>query len=255
MMKFKVLGANGGSEKSKGLTSFLIDDAILIDAGNVVSTLTIEEQQSIEHIIVSHSHLDHIKDIPLLIDNFIEIPDKKVNVYSLEETIDSLKHNFFNNIIFPDFAMIPIHDPILHYNCIKERERFNLNSISILPIKVNHTVPNLAFIIEKGGVGCVFISDTYKTDEIFDQINLNKNIKFVIIECSFPDQSQKLAEVSKHLTPSIMLEQIEKIKDNSIQIYIYHLKPKYSSQIKEEIRALKTSKKIEFLEDGMVINI
>ncbi len=255
MIKFQILGSNGGSAKNKGLTSFLINDHILIDAGNVVNSLTIEAQSKIDHIFVSHSHLDHIKDIPLLTDNFVEIPGKKVQVYGLPETIDSLKNNFFNNIIFPDFAMIPLNDPILHYNTVTNKQPISINGVTITPIEVNHTVPNVAYIIEKNSNQCVFISDTYSTSEIFNEINNRKNIKFIIIETSFANESEELAKISKHLTPNLMLKEINKINDTSIPIYIFHMKPKYSEKIVEEINSLNTDRHIEFLKDGMVFEI
>ena len=255
MIKFKILGSNGGSAKNKGLTSFLINDHILIDAGNVVNSLTIEEQSKIDHIFVSHSHLDHIKDIPLLTDNFVDIKGKKVNVYGLSETIHSLRNNFFNNIIFPDFAMIPLNDPILHYTIIEERKSYNIDHITIIPIKVNHTVPNVAYIIDNGDSSCVFISDTYTTFDIYEEINKRNNIKFVIIETSFPNELDELAKISKHLTPNLMLNEVNKISDKNIQIYIYHIKPKHSETIAKEIKNLDTDRNIEILSDGMVFNI
>ncbi len=255
MVKLKVLGFSGGGEKHKGLTSFLINETILIDAGNVVASLTAEEQSKITDILVSHSHLDHIKDIPLLCDNFVDIPHKKANVYGLKATIDALKNNLFNNIIFPDFAVIPLKDPVVVYHEIVPNKKFHIDGITFRAVKVNHTVPNVAYIIEKNGVSFVFISDTYTTDEIYNIINELPNVDFVIIETSFPNNLEELARVSKHLTPNLMKKEIAKIKDNNIKIYIYHLKPKYSEQITDEISKLSTDKNIEILREGMVIEI
>ncbi len=255
MLKIKVLGCNGGSEKGKGLTSFLINDTILIDAGNVVNSLLLEEQKNIKYILVTHTHLDHIKDIPLLADNLVEFKGHKVNVYGLKEVVESLKNNFFNNVIFPDFSMIPINDPILHYNIVNLEESFFLCGLKFTAVLVNHTVPNVAYIVEDDNSAFVFISDTYKTDKIFDIINKHSKIKFVIIETSFPNEHSYLAEISKHLTPNLMQQEIEKIKDNSIDIYIYHMKPKYTAKIIEEIDSIETNKNINFLRDGMILEI
>ena len=255
MIKLEVLGFSGGGEKNKGLTSFLVNDSILIDAGNVVASLTAEEQNKITDILVSHSHLDHIKDIPLLCDNFVDIPHKKVNVYALNETIEALKNNLFNNIIFPDFAVIPLKDPVVVYKEVSPHKHFQLDGIKFKAIKVNHTVPNVAYIVEKDESCFVFISDTYKTDEIFDVINKLPKVDFVIIETSFPNSLKELAEVSKHLTPDLMEHEISKIKDDNIKIYIYHLKPKYSEEIVSEIKQINTKKDIEILREGMVIEI
>jgi len=68
-MKIKILGGHGGLARGFSTTSFLIDDELLIDAGSVASTLSVEEQSKINHILISHSHLDHIKDLAFICDN------------------------------------------------------------------------------------------------------------------------------------------------------------------------------------------
>ncbi|MBU1627689.1 MBL fold metallo-hydrolase, partial [bacterium] len=81
-MKFKVLGCYGSSETGYRLTSFLINDTILLDAGDGVSTLNFKQQTKIEKIIISHAHLDHICSLPFLALNFLEAGSYPVDIYS-----------------------------------------------------------------------------------------------------------------------------------------------------------------------------
>ncbi|MFD2272138.1 MBL fold metallo-hydrolase [Undibacterium arcticum] len=46
----------------------LLDDDVLIDAGTGVGDLTLDEMVRIDHVFVTHSHLDHICSIPFLVD-------------------------------------------------------------------------------------------------------------------------------------------------------------------------------------------
>ncbi len=253
-MKIKILGCHGGGGKDRGLTSFLVNEKLCIDAGNITGALDINEQRKIENIIISHTHLDHIRDIPLIADNFIEIPGKMLNIYSHEFAIKALKENFFNNIIFPDFACIPENNPVINYHIVKNKSPFIVNGIKITPIFVNHTVPNMGYILDDGKVAFGFISDTYKTEDIYFEINKNKRIRFVIIEVSFPNELEEIAYLSKHLTPKLLEEELKKIRDD-IKIYIYHLKPAYEKKIHEELKLLSTNKEISILEDGLEIEI
>src|SRR2546422_6814300 len=65
-MKLRVLGAFGGEGLGHRPTAFLINDRTLIDAGTVSSALTVPEQLSIEHALISHSHLDHVAGLVYL---------------------------------------------------------------------------------------------------------------------------------------------------------------------------------------------
>jgi phosphoribosyl 1,2-cyclic phosphodiesterase len=67
-MKLKVLGCSGGIGGKLRTTSMLIDDDVLIDAGTGVGDLSIPELAAIDHVFVTHSHMDHIGSIPFLVD-------------------------------------------------------------------------------------------------------------------------------------------------------------------------------------------
>lgn len=68
-MQVRVLGCSGAIARDARTTSFLLDDRILIDAGTGVGDLTLEEMLRIEHVFLTHSHLDHIAALPLMIDS------------------------------------------------------------------------------------------------------------------------------------------------------------------------------------------
>ena len=64
-MKVRVLGCSGAIAKDCRTTSFLVDGEILVDAGTGVGDLTLDEMRQIDHVLLSHSHLDHIAALPL----------------------------------------------------------------------------------------------------------------------------------------------------------------------------------------------
>ena len=68
-MIVQVLGCSGAIAAGCRTTAFLLDDDVLVDAGTGVGDLSLDQLTAIEHIVVSHSHLDHVLAIGLLADS------------------------------------------------------------------------------------------------------------------------------------------------------------------------------------------
>jgi hypothetical protein len=119
-MQIRVLGCSGSIAAGSRTTSFLLDDDILIDAGTGVGDLTLDEMARIDHILVSHSHLDHVLAIGLLADSVTRrrVADERppVQVHALPQTIAALRAHVFNGVIWPDFTRLPSPDhPVLRF--------------------------------------------------------------------------------------------------------------------------------------------
>ena len=120
-MRLRVLGCSGGiGGRHLRTTSFLLDSDILIDAGTGVGDLTLAELSQIDHIFVTHSHLDHVTSIPFLVDTVGGMRSKPLTVYTTRATIEILKNHLFNWAIWPDFTEIPTPEaPFLRYQEIE----------------------------------------------------------------------------------------------------------------------------------------
>src|SRR5476649_1232233 len=122
-MKIRVLGCSGGIGGSLRTTSFLVDEDILIDAGTGVGDLSLEQLAKIDHIFVSHSHLDHVTSIPFLVDTVCWMRGSPIKVYAIKETLDILRAHLFNWKLWPDFTQIPDADhPFMAYREIRVGE-------------------------------------------------------------------------------------------------------------------------------------
>ena len=107
-MRLRVLGCSGGiGGRHLRTTSFLVDHDVLLDAGSGVGDLSLAELTQIDHIFVTHSHLDHVTSIPFLVDTVGGMRTRPVTVYTSGATIEILKHHLFNWAIWPDFTEIP----------------------------------------------------------------------------------------------------------------------------------------------------
>ena len=123
-MIIRVLGCSGAIAAGSKTTAFALDDDILIDAGTGVGDLTLDELLRIDHILVSHSHLDHVLAIGLLADsvNRRRSADGRppIQVLALPETIDALRRHIFNGEIWPDFTRLPSAEhPTLQFAAFK----------------------------------------------------------------------------------------------------------------------------------------
>lgn len=256
MEYIEVLGAFGGRCANKNTTCFRIDKSVTIDAGNIVTPLK-EEAAEIEHIFLSHSHLDHILDIAFLVDAFYAIKTKPINIYGLKETIDDLKEHILNWKIWPDFSQLDLidrSDKSIVFHEIKHGEIFEFSDLRITPIKMCHGVPSCGYKISKNGFDTIVTCDTGVCDNLLKEIEESKNLKNLVIECSFPSRFEKLAFDSMHLTPALIERELKKLSHTNFNIYINHLKPFYMQEMVEEIKAIEILKNAVVLEDGYRIN-
>lgn len=255
--KIKILGAFGGKSTNKNNTCLQVNKNILIDAGNILKGLD-EEASYIDHIFLTHSHLDHIVDIPFLIDAFFEKREKPITIYALKETIEHLKKYIFNWNIWPDFCEINLmgqENSAIVFKEIEVNETIEFDDCTIKAIKTQHTTSSCGYVITKNDHAILFTSDTYKCQNIWDELNQNKAIKSLIIEISFPSRLSEIAKASKHLTPDNLKDELEKLQRDDVAIYINHIKPSYEEEIKEELLKLNILNGGKVLSDGDTIDI
>ena len=86
-MRVRVLGCSGAIARDCRTTSFLIDGDILVDAGTGVGDLSLAEMGGIRHVLLTHSHLDHIAALPLMVDSIASQLTRPVCVHALPGTI------------------------------------------------------------------------------------------------------------------------------------------------------------------------
>ena len=224
-MKLRVLGCSGGIGGNLHTTSFLLDRDVLIDAGTGVGELSLTELAAIDHVFVTHSHLDHIACIPFMVDSVGFMRDRPLTVYASEETLEILRQHIFNWKIWPDFSEIPdAKRPYMRYQPIGMGETVELNGRRITPIPANHVVPAVGYHLDSGKASLVFSGDTTINDALWKVVNKIKNLRYLIIETAFSNSEKDLAVLSKHLCPSLLAEELVKFKGDA-EIYITHLKP------------------------------
>lgn len=240
-MKFRVLGADGGVAPGFQTTSFLLNENILIDAGSAASSLSLKEQRDVDYIFISHTHLDHVKDICFLADNVFTYRRRPIELISTFEILDNLRKHLFNNKLWPDFTTITNgHCPILSYRPIENHVQIGSITVSLYP--VHHPVPAVGFIVREKRKNSILITgDTGPTDLLWDEANKEPSLKAVFTEIAFPNRLTKVAHAAGHFTPGMFRDEMQKLK-KSVPLLIYHLKPEYIKELKKEIKELQIPK-------------
>lgn len=236
-MKLRVLGCSGGiGGRLLRTTSLIIDRDVLVDAGTGVGDLTLPELLAINHVFVTHSHLDHIAAIPLMVDTVGQMRSEPIVVHALPETIEILRNHVFNWAVWPDFTQIPsAAAPFMRFEPIELGRPVALgHGRSITPLPANHTVPAVGYRLDSSTGSLVFTGDTTTNDALWPIVNAIENLKVLVIETAFCNRERDLAVVSKHLCPSLLAEELAKL-ERSAEIFITHLKPGEMELTMEEI--------------------
>ena len=253
-MRIQVLGGHGGLARGFATTSFLIDDKLLVDAGAVAGTLSVEEQCRLENILITHCHLDHTKDLAFISDNCFGLRANAFEVHTHGTVKDIIKKHLLNNIVWPDFTMLPnAENPTMRIHAVKSEVSFMAGSYKITPVLVNHDYDAMGFFIEKGDTVVLFTGDTGPTDRIWEVAREMKNLKAIFTEVSFPNELQNVADVSSHHTPDTIIQELKKMPAG-IPVILTHLKPNYQETILAQMNN-KSEKRVILLEnDGKIFN-
>jgi ribonuclease BN (tRNA processing enzyme) len=251
-MKLRILGCGGGIGSGMRTTSLLIDDDILIDAGTGVGDLSLEALARIDHIFITHSHLDHVACIPLLVDTVGSLRDTPITVHATPATLDILKEHLFNWKMWPDFTRIPnLQTPFMRYETLAVGRTVDIGGRMITPVPANHVVPTVGFHLDSGDHSLVFTGDTTTNDALWNVVNEVANLKYLIIETAFCNADKDIAMASKHLCPSMLADELAKLT-RPAEIYITHLKPGEAEQTMREIYAAAAKYAPKMLENNML---
>lgn len=262
-MRIEVLGCSGGVGDGRHTTSFLIDDDILLDAGSGVLSLTRSAMARIDHIFITHSHLDHILGLPLLLDSVAGERNKPLQLHAIPEVLEILKDHIFNWRIWPDFSRIPsVKAPFLVFAPLPLGCAFSLPDASgavrfIEPIPACHVLPTSGYHLrgEKGSL--LFSADTNSHPALWEKAGSTPNLLHLVVECSYASEQSEIANASKHFYSTELASDLAGLKAQP-KIWITHLKPGGEPGIMAELRAAlhpETHLDVQELRQGQVLAI
>ena len=253
-MKVKILGCSGSETIGHMPPGFLVNDVLMLDAGTITAALSIKAQSNITDILISHTHLDHIKSLMFLADNIIGRIKKPVNIRAIPKVIDAIRKHLMNDLIWPDFTKIPTvqnpKSPVLAYKPVLAGKTTTVAGLKVKAIPMNHPVPAVGFLVSDGKTSLLYTADTGPNEGIWQEAAKAKNLNAIIVDTSFPNSLDFIADASGHFTPAQLHHDLTKAKvDFNIPIYIYHIKPVYKQKVISELKALGR-KNVKILQEG-----
>ena len=240
-MELRVIGCHGGETPKHRTSSFVVDERLAIDAGSLTSGMELKAQCALEACLVSHAHLDHIRDLATIADNRTQNRCPPLIIAGTKQTIEILRKHFFNGLLWPDFTKIPnASHPAIKYLVLKPEVPTKIAGYTVRSILVSHTIECGAFIIESKNGAIGYSGDTGPTDRLWTVLNETPKLRALLMEVSFPNYEHKLAKASGHHTPETLAKDLKKLtRPKELPTLLYHIKPVFQRDVEKECAKLK----------------
>lgn len=106
--------------------------------GRGLSDLPLDELAAIDHVFITHSHLDHIAALPLMVDSVADLREHPLTIHATAATLETIRSHVFNWAIWPDFSEIAIRDrQVMRYNPIAVGQKVSLGARSVTAVPPN----------------------------------------------------------------------------------------------------------------------
>jgi 3',5'-cyclic-nucleotide phosphodiesterase len=237
----RVIGCHGGETPKHRTSAFVVDDRLAIDAGSLTSGLDLKAQCALEAVIVSHAHMDHVRDLATIVDNRNQKGAAPLLVGATKFTLAALRAHFFNDVLWPDFTRIPNRKQgAIRFVEIKFERPVQIAGYRVCAIPVSHTIECSGFTVRgKDGV-LGYSGDTGPTDRLWEVLDATPDLRALLMEVSFPNAQARLARDSGHHTPETLARDLRKLeRSHDLPTLLYHIKPAFEAVVERECARLK----------------
>jgi ribonuclease BN (tRNA processing enzyme) len=256
-MRIRVLGCSGSIAAGSRTSSFLVDQHLLVDAGTGVGDLTLDEMAAIDHIVVSHSHLDHVLAIGLLADSVTRRRRGRppVRVHALADTLQALRQHVFNGVIWPDFTRLPsAEQPVLAFEPVTIGQMLTLGGRRVEVLPAVHTVPACGYaVFADDGGAWVYTGDTGPNPALRERL-ATLDLRALVIETAFGNDEQALARISQHLCPATLAGEVAALPPDT-EVWITHIKPGEVRAVMAEVAPMAGGRRLRALQTGQVLAV
>ncbi|MFA5079434.1 MAG: MBL fold metallo-hydrolase, partial [Dehalococcoidia bacterium] len=145
-MRIEVLGAHNTETDRTRLPCLLVDGTVALDAGGLTASLSLERQQQIKSVLLTHHHFDHCKDLIMLGAN--SLPGSTIDVYGLHDTLETVYLYLLDGKLYRDYTGWPSADsPRMKLNPVAVFQPISLHDLEVLPLPVSHSVPSAGYFV------------------------------------------------------------------------------------------------------------
>ena len=250
MIELSLYGCNGGiGGTGRQTTCYGIGERIVIDAGTGLGTLSLDQLACIDHVVLTHAHLDHVACLPLMLDSVADLRDTAVTVWASPAVISVLRDHLMNDHLWPDFTKIPsIENPFLRFVPITA-EGVEIDGYKFMPLPAAHGIPACGYMVSRDNVFIAFSGDTSDCPAFWEQVSRENSLKAIVVECSYPALMVDMANLSRHMHTTALISRISALPTGVISVVV-HRKPGYEQQIASELTAALDARDLRLPEPG-----
>ncbi len=197
-MELQILGCYGGLAPGRPSSGYLLDGHTLLDAGTVASVLPPAALKTIRRVLVSHAHLDHVKELPFLLQG-CDRTGPPIEIFGLPAVLETLRAHLFNNALWVDYSH-PSTGPVMAYRELADGETREVGPYRVTCVGLNHIVPDAGYVIEGGGAALAFVTDTTRTEGIWRACR-ERGVTHALVEVALPNEREEFALRTGHYTP------------------------------------------------------
>ncbi len=256
-MNIQILGAHNCESQNTKLTSLLIDDILVVDAGGLTSSLSFPAQQKLKAILLTHQHYDHIKDVPAIVFNFA-MWNADIDIYSTLPVYETLTTHLLNGEVYPKFLGWPPENPRIKFTVIEPNQSIKVDGYHILAVPVSHSIPTVGYQVTSPDGKTVFY--TGDTGPGLADCWQHISPQLIISEVTSSNNYEDFARRSGHLTPGLLkreLSEFHRLKGYLPLTIVIHMNPVEEKAIAAEIAAVAQSLngQIKLAHEGMLLNL
>jgi ribonuclease BN (tRNA processing enzyme) len=236
-MRVRVLGCSGGSAPGREPSCYLLDGGLAVDAGSLSTRLTVEEQNRLSDVFLTHAHWDHCRDLPFhVINRGMEL--KPLVVHGLPVTVEAVRAHLMNDAVwFRAFDLPSAETPMVVAAPLQPGETVECGRYRVTAFAVPHTIPAVSYVIDDGRCAIVINADTGGGGVFRDMPRPESPIRAVFLEASFPNSMADFAEMTGHLTPEKLAAEVADFPDD-VQVIVTHVKPAHEELVAAEVARL-----------------
>ena len=245
---------SAADEAPQFLSSYLVDDAVCIDGGSIGLLADVDRQRAVQHVFLTHAHLDHVASLPLFVENVHEPGTPCVELLGSPETLSSIHRDLFNDRIWPDFFRLSTpHDAFVRATPLEPLVTVERAGLRITPVPVTHSCETFAMVVDDGRSCVAFAADTGPTELLWHELAARPTLRGVFLECSFPDRLGDFAARTGHLCPATFGAQRARLPAE-VRFFAVHRKARHAATIARELAALNAPG-VELARPGVVYDL
>ncbi len=237
MIELQLIGCNGGiGGAGRQTTCYGIGEQMVIDAGTGLGTLSLERLARIDHVVLTHAHLDHVAALPLMVDSVGAWRDTPLTVWAAPDVLTLLQAHLLNDQVWPDFTRLPsIERPFIQLREMPA-DGAHIAGYRITPLPADHGIPACGYRVEAGGVSVAFSGDTADCPAFWERVARDSQLAAVVVECSYPLSMAAMADLTRHMHAGQVAARLAALREGVAGVVI-HRKPGLEDEIARDLHA------------------